>query len=315
MYTSGRCIAAVLLLSSSALFPALAQGQGPAGSRGLPLASQVPWSALSFSGAKLGTTLKVSVRLGPAAETAKLQPWADLPQSAAYASTPGQTALLSTSLSVKGVLRNSRYSEGLWFDQSGSTQKRLRYNQKPGDYWLKEYCWKKDGVRRSKLAPANEEEKLQGPKDWSEQSSSWYALPQVPAQCTGISDPALLVVLASAMAREPQQRSLSLCTFGRRQLFQLEMTRETGDTQAVSYQILQDDRPAQERSGRIQPLVYRITARQMQADGMSEAFSLMGLEENIRIFVDPATALPIRLSGTARMAGKVDLELREAQVK
>lgn len=323
MHISGTFITVTLFLFLSALLPALptlGRTQESASVPDPPLQTQAiqivkaPWSALSLSGTKLGTTLRVNVRLGPAAEVAELEPWTGLPQTAACGPPPEQAAMLSTSLSIKGLLRNSRYSEGLWFDQAGSAYKRLRYNQEPGKYWLKEYCWKKNGVHRSKLAPADEEEKLHKPGAWQEQTSSWYALPERPAQCTSLSDPALLIVLASTMAQEPQERSLSLCTFGRRQLFQLEMTRETGEAQAVSYRILQDSRPAQERSGRIKPLVYRITAQQVQTDDMTEAFSLMGLEEDIRIFVDPATYLPIRLSGTARMAGKVELDLAEARI-
>ena len=314
MYITVKSITVTLFLLLAILLPAPGQGQELASGREVPWPTQAPWSSLSLSGAKLGTTLTVSMRLGPAAEMAKLQPWAGLPQTAACSTPPDQAAMLSTTLTVKGMLRNSRYSEALWFDQTGSPQKRLRYNQERGDYWLKGYCWEKNGVQRSKLVPADEDASSQKPSARAEQSSSWYPLPPHPAQCISVSDPALLIVLASALAKEPQHHSLTLCTFGRQHLFLVEMVREIGATQAVSYRILQNNQPAQERSSRIQPLVYRVSAQNVQPASQAEKFSLMGLEEDIRILVDPATHLPIRVSGKAKLAGKVELELREARL-
>lgn len=314
-----RHLACILL--TFFLAPPFAMGHGDNQfAQQLSWQEQIPWLSLTLGGSKLNSKITVEVELGLASSMGAHQPWPALEEISACASPSEEASLFSTTLSVTGMLGNNRYTEGLWLDQFGRPEKRIRYNQESDDLWLKEYCWEKTGVRRSKLSPARPNERLLLPTDWTQKANSWYPFPETAAQCVAMSDPALLIVIASGLAQQ-QQEPLSLCVFGRQHLFRIDIARETAQALAplkASYTIT---RPGQapgeqeQRQALVEPLVYRINAQDLHATKRRESFSLMGLEEEIRLYIDPVTYLPIRLSGKAGIIGTVELNLRKARLK
>ncbi|NLZ16163.1 MAG: hypothetical protein GX087_00295 [Desulfobulbaceae bacterium] len=303
------------------LAPSFAMGHGDNQfAQQLSWQEQIPWLSLTLGGSKLNSEITVEVELGPASSMGARQPWPALEEVSACATPPEGASLFSTTLSVTGMLRNHRYTEGLWLDQFGRPEKRIRYNQESDDLWLKEYCWENTGMRRSKLSPAKPNEHLLLPTGWTLKSDSWYPFPEKAAQCVAMSDPALLIAIASDLAQQ-QQESLSLCVFGRQHLFRLDIARETTQLLAplmVSYTITQSSQALgqqEQRQAQVEPLVYRINAQDLHATKRRENFSLMGLVDEIRLYIDPATYLPIRLSGKAGMIGKVELNLRKVHLK
>ena len=287
--------------------------------------AQFPWSSLTLGGSKMANRLTVKMDYGPASRVATRQPWPDMSQTAHCAPARQGTNLLASNLQVAGMLRNSQYAEQLWLGADGWPVSRIRFNQDANDPWIKAYCWEKNGVRRSKVEPASNKEDLKRPAGWSQHSASWYPYPQMATSCPAISDPTQLLLLVSTLAQQSKQQSeshLSLCAFSRQHLFHVEIREESAPAQELSYQLMRAGKPAEQRSGSVQPRVYRIISRDLHAGGKAdgkrdekaEPFSLMGLEKDIRIYVDPEYAVPVRLSGTAGTLGKIELNLRAAQL-
>jgi hypothetical protein len=46
-----------------------------------------------------------------------------------------------------------------------------------------------------------------------------------------------------------------------------------------------------------------------------EEFSFLGFHEDIAIFIDPVSGLPVQAGGVLPTVGQVDLKLREARLK
>jgi hypothetical protein len=65
----------------------------------------------------------------------------------------------------------------------------------------------------------------------------------------------------------------------------------------------------------VKPLVYSIEAESSAPQNRKpETFSLLGLQKDIRICLDPATHLPIRVGGRNKTWGEVVLDLIDARL-
>jgi hypothetical protein len=67
---------------------------------------------------------------------------------------------------------------------------------------------------------------------------------------------------------------------------------------------------------KLKPLVFSIEAEPLASENTKpEIFSLLGLQKDIRIYLDASRRLPIRISGTNTTLGKLVLELSDATIK
>jgi hypothetical protein len=65
----------------------------------------------------------------------------------------------------------------------------------------------------------------------------------------------------------------------------------------------------------IKPLVFSVEAASSASNDIKQAaFTLLGLQKDIRIYLDPSTHLPIRVSGRNSIWGELILDLSDARL-
>ncbi len=279
--------------------------------------NKVAWTDLTFTGSKFPAAITVRMQLEP------------MDDSSANACLSGKggmggmskcnSAMISMRLTIKATSQvlgaKDRYEERVWFTaQDGLPYERDRLNQ--GDtVWLKSYCWEDQGVRRRKVEPGDRAEEQQPRNLWSQRTESLYRYPDGDAGCSVISDPALIVYKVSSLAPVNGHGPLELCVFGKKQLHRLLIRQEEASSLQVAYTVRSATREKTVVKGRILPLVYTVTAENIAvADQAPEAFSLFGLEKDIRIYLDPVKGIPVRISGTADNIGALDFQVQQATV-
>ena len=278
--------------------------------------NKVAWTDLTFTGSKFPAAITVRMQLEPIHDSSAN---AASPEKEEWGECPVVIRDDSMRLTIKATSQvlgaKDRYEERVWFTaQDGLPYERDRLNQ--GDtVWLKSYCWEDQGVRRRKVEPGDPAEEQQPRNLWSQRTESLYRYPDGDAGCSVISDPALIVYKVSSLAPVNGHGPLELCVFGKKQLHRLLIRQEEASSLQVAYTVRSATREKTVVKGRILPLVYTVTAENIAvADQAPEAFSLFGLEKDIRIYLDPVKGIPVRISGTADNIGALDFQVQQATV-
>lgn len=272
------------------------------------------WTSLTYRASRLSAKLTVQVKVqspAPMSDGLLTRMGAGLTGSAA---TARPMKLMVVDLSAEGLpLLDEQYSEKIWFDAAdGRAYRRIRW-RKGGESWVKIYSWTDQGVRRQKLQPADRYERSQAPLKWTGIRESFYPYPRNMIHSSPISDPTYLLYLLSNLEPRNLKSPFEMFVFGKGQLHRLIVRQEKSPPLTV---------PASIRSavggagmnGTITPIVFSVTVESSAYKSREpEIFSLLGLERDIRITVDPATHLPIRVSGKNHLWGELVLDLSEVQ--
>ena len=280
-----------------------------------PANKKVPWSDLIFKGSKYLTSFKVEMQLESMADSSGNISSPAGRELGTCPNTVHDGMLLTIKSTSQGLGDEDKYEERVWFkEQDGLPYKRNRLNQGDG-FWVKTYCWEEMGVRRQKVVPKNLAEEQQPQTLWSERTESLYRYPENRTGCSTISDPALILYKVSNLAPFIGHDPLQLCVFGKKQLHRLTIRQEGAPPLEVAYTVRSATQKETVVEGRIVPLVYAVTSENIAtANQTPEAFSLFGLQKDIRIYLDPEKGIPVRISGTVSRIGTLDLEMQNATV-
>lgn len=202
----------------------------------------------------------------------------------------------------------------IWFNPGdGRAYRRIRW-RKGGDPWVKIYCWTDNGVRRQKIQPASHDESKQAPIKWTRTTESFYIHPQGAVYSEAISDPALLLYLLSVLEPQNLKFPFEIYVFGEEQMHRLTCRHERSLPLAVSFNIHSSSGIAGINTT-ITPLVFSVEAESLASkDRKPETFSLLGLQKEIRIYLDPSRHLPIRVSGRNPIYGELILDLSDVRL-
>jgi hypothetical protein len=273
------------------------------------------WTGLTFTHSKMLGKLTVQIQLqSPAPMTDGLltRMGAGL---AGASETIKEVNLMTVDMRVEGLpLFDEQYTEKIWFHAvDGRAYRRIRW-RKERDPWVKIYSWTESGVRRQKIQPASRDESREDPIQWTKSSESFYAHPKNIVHSEAISDPMLLLYLLSV--REPLKLGspLEFRVFGKEQLHRLACRRIESPPMKVSLKTRSSSGVVGINTT-IQPLVFSVEAESSAPQNRKpETFSLLGLQKDIRIYLDPSTHLPIRVTGRNSVWGEVVLDLIEARL-
>jgi hypothetical protein len=224
--------------------------------------------------------------------------------------------LLAVETRAQGILIfDEQYAEQVWFDTAdGRAYRRIRW-RKGDDPWVKIYCWTDRWVHRLEIRPGSPDEHKQPPTKWSQRAESFYPYPKGMSGCTLISDPTLVFYILSVLEPSRLQPSFEMCVFGRKQLHRLTFRYEGSSTMEASFKLHAPSGVVRIES-KLKPLVFSIEAEPLATENTKpEIFSLLGLQKDIRIYLDASRRLPIRISGTNTTLGKLVLELSDATIK
>lgn len=271
-----------------------------------PRLQPVSWTELIFKGSKLTTRITVKIQLSSGDLSAKSE---SDPHNCSEIVTADK--LLTVQSASKGMTSSqSKYEEKIWFNETAiQPVKRDRLNS-GNEPWVKSYCWENEGVRRQRIQPGTSSEKKQSSTDWKKRDESFYKYPIEVTGCDTISDPSLVFYMLSTMEFDRQQKPFKMCVFGRKQLHRLTIGLEKDSSLKVAYK----DRSSSGEvavEDKINPVVYSMTTETFAPDNKKpEAYSFLGLNKDIRIYMDPAKRLPVRISGTNNSVGELVLDLK-----
>jgi hypothetical protein len=306
-YFSKRMVA-VFSLIVFAVLPHLlaAQENSVYAPTGLPTVS---WTELIFKGSKFMTRITVKIRMSSADQSDDLSVKSEDGLGDCSETVTAQN-LLTVQSSSKGLgSSQSKYEEKIWFNETAVDPER-RVRLSGGDApWVKSYCWEDKGVRRQKILPGNSSEKKQSPAKWTKRSRSFYEYPAEVTGCDTISDPSLVFYMLSTLDFDREQKNFNVCVFGKKQLHRLSIGQEPAASLQVSYKnrSFTKDATVDEK---IKPVVLTITSENFAPDnGKPETYSFLGLNKDIRIYMDAEKRLPVRISGTNNSIGALTLDL------
>ena len=203
----------------------------------------------------------------------------------------------------------------LWFDPKNATGLgRFRFRQGDEDF-MKVYRFTKQGVFRYQKEPKNPKEASLDPDKWTKVIDTFYSYDADRLGCPNIIDRLLVMYIASTSGMVETNQPLSLCVFGKRQLFQVRL-RPAGLHPLTADYIVKKEQGDDRLQGEIKTFKIDLEAKALKSDlEKEENFSFMGFVTNISFFIDPDRNLPIEIRGDTPLVGGITLKLKEVRLR
>jgi hypothetical protein len=302
------------LLLCSSMYGNAARAQSSSGLQYNP--NRVPWTDLTFHAKNFWVEVSTRVELIslPAAEAEALL----LPSPKGTPIKPATPQVyqmtINTTIDPKFRSPVNIYNR-IWFNPMDATALGRIWLRRGEDDYKKIYRFTRQGVFRHQIEPKNKKEASLAPENWSNQSDNFYAYDPAKLGCSGITERSLLIYILSASDISKTGNPLSLCVFDKRQLHRVKLQQE--GTYPINVNFVEKAQQKEIRKEeRIDALKVAINAEPMESDlNEVENFSFLGLNENIAIYFDPATRLPIQVSGIISTVGNAHLELTEVHLR
>lgn len=163
--------------------------------------------------------------------------------------------------------------------------------------------------------PAGSAQAKRPPPQWSDRTEGFRRYPADPGGRSVTDATALLYILSAAPLRAPGDR-YDILEFSRRELHLVTAEARDNITLKVDFTQRQDGRVIRRKQSL--PAL-RISLRGSlfrDADGSDDdPFRLMGLTDGIEVALDPATRMPLQVSGSMPYLGKVTFRLTSATLR
>ncbi len=205
----------------------------------------------------------------------------------------------------------------VWFNPEDATALgRIRLRRGKDDF--KNVCrFTEQGVFRHQRKPQDKQEILKQPEKWTDVKDTFYAYNLDQLGCPNVTERLVLIYIASASAAEisKNMQPMSFCVFGRRQLFHVQLKPEGFHPLKIDY-IEKNQQGEIRRRGKVQAIKIALDIQPLASDLKSvEDFTFLGFQEDIAIFIDPASGLPIQSSGKISMVGNLTIKLHEVRLR
>ena len=282
-----------------------------------PDAIKVSWTHLSFYAQNFWVKVSTDIELTSL-------PSADLNAILIEASrgkpiepaTP-ETALMAIHTTIDPRFRSPvKILNRIWFDPTdASAIGRIRLRRGEDDF-KKIYRFTEQGVFRHRREPKNRKEASLAPEKWSDVKDSFYPYDPDRLTCSAVTERSLLIyILSSATASSKNIKPASLCVFGKRQLHRVELQQAGRSSIEVDY-IEKSKQGELRRQKTINALKITLSSEPMESDlKTAENFSFLGFHKDIVIHIDPASGIPLQVSGNIPGAGKAGLNLSGLRLK
>ncbi len=255
----------------------------------------LPWRSLEFAASDWLNDISLKARWQPLAPKPAREALVEIPDRAAI--EPGGSGVALLEAVVEATSRFSgkpkRWGGEIWYRSGdGVALQRIR-SKLTGRTTRKVYRYAPDGVFRVREEASKRRERF---------------LPFADAAgCDAVSDPALLLVLASSLEPRSERR---VCMFNKKGIYEVALRSGIARPHGVRFQQVGDEgapRAASvERSVRIE-----IEVQPLGDAAEHEAFEFFELQPPLAISVDPKSRLPVAIEGSIPGAGTVSFELRE----
>lgn len=277
---------------------------------------RVPWTQLLYQVKKFSVEVNTQVQLEslPAAEAEAAL--IKSPQGVPIEAWRPESNKISVLIIVDSVFMPPITTiNHVWFNpEDAAALGRIRL-QRGDDDFKKVYRFTEQGVFRHRQEPKNQQEASKQPEQWTDVKDTFYPYNLDQLGCPNVSERLVLIYIASAVEISKSMQPLSFCVFGKRQLFHVRFKPEGFHSLKVDF-IERKQQNEIRRQGDREALKIAFEAQPLASDlAKAEDFSFLGLHEDIAIFIDPLSNLPIQISGTIPKVGEVTIKLIEVWLR
>jgi len=277
--------------------------------------TRVPWVALSYGVKNFSVEVTAQVQLEslPAAEVEAAL--IKSPQGAPIAVWSPESKRITVHKIVDPIFKKPvKTVNHVWFNpEDAAALGRIRLRRGNDDF-KKAYRFTEQGVFRHRREPQNQQETKKQPEKWTDVKETFYSYNLDQLGCPNVTERLVLIYIASAAEISKSRQPLSFCVFGKRQLFHVRFKPQGFHSLKVDF-IEKNQQNEIRRQGEVEAIKIALEAQPLASDlEKVENFSFLGFQEDIAIFIDPASNLPIQLSGKIPKVGNVTIKLREVRI-
>jgi hypothetical protein len=205
----------------------------------------------------------------------------------------------------------------VWFNpKDAAALGRIRLRRGNADF-KNVYRFTEQGVFRHHREPKDQQETSKQPEQWTDVKDTSYAYDLDQLGCPNVTERLVLIYIASAAAAElsKSMQPLSFCVFGRRQLFHVRL--KPAGFHSLQVDFIETKQQGEiHRRGEVEALKIALETQPLSSDlEKVEDFSFLGFQEDIAIFIDPVSYLPLQLSGKISMVGNLTIKLNEVRLR
>ncbi|HFQ91576.1 MAG TPA: hypothetical protein ENK29_01710 [Chromatiales bacterium] len=269
--------------------------------------TRLNWSFLVLKGGMGPVSVSADVRLlrVPEAELARalLEP----SEGGKPVSADGEALLIDFHSNSLGKDLRTR----LWFRPGDAAAlQRGRIDLTPRNERYRLYRYTRTGLYVVRRWPLPGED-LKAPDAWGSVTHSFVAYPEEISGDTVLSDPAILLYLASVASFQAHGDEVQFRAYFDEKLLLVTVRYEGDEVVTVD---LQADGPDGKRGikGKRNAMVLGISSRLSGGGGGDTGLKIAGLGGKLRILVDRELRIPLELRGRVRLAGNVSLRTKKA---
>ena len=219
--------------------------------------------------------------------------------------------LISTKTSVESaLLPKVKLKNVAWFDPNTlSTMQYIRQRIGLNDT-KKTYRFTNKGVFRLTKLPLNKYEALQAPEKWSGTMKKFYPYSPAKTGCMDITVPMPIIYFISASKISDFDKNMTICVFNKKKVIYLDIQKESVEPVLLEYTEIKGDHASKIKKS-ISAQVLSLKARAITTGKTMKNFTLVGLQGNIKIYINPETRVPVQLEGNYKGLGEIKLKLRQ----
>lgn len=169
------------------------------------------------------------------------------------------------------------------------------------------------GAQHWTARPAGDAEAALPPARWTDRNDGWRPYPDAARGGVVTDAPGLLYALAAAPLARAGDR-WDVLVFSRREVHRVTATVAGDTTVAADFQERREG-AATRRKGKLPALRVRLSSAPVGTPDDDDQFALLGMTGGIEVALDPASRVPLQLSGDAPYVGKVTFRLKAATLR
>ena len=274
----------------------------------------VTWKHLSFKGKEYFAKLVAEIELMSPSKSELDVAFIPSPKGAPVAMTEFGALVIDTNISVKSIFGTIKLRKKAWFDPvslSAMQYVRERRGFKDSE---KTYRFTDKGVHRVAKTPIDKNEIIQPPEKWSSSYEEFYPYDSEKKDCANITAPISIIYLISALKVSDFEKPVTICVFNKKETVYLDIQKEPSEALQVSHIEAKGDK-AIHKDTSILAEVLSLKARSISSGQAIDNFTLVGLQGDLRIYIDPESQTPVQLRGDYKSFGEIKLNLRQVVYK
>lgn len=274
----------------------------------------VTWKHLSFKGKEFFAELTAEIELISPSESELDAAFIPSPQGVPVAMTESGALVIDTKISVKSIFAKVKLQKIAWFDPvTLSTMQYVRGRRGFKDS-VKTYRFTDKGVLRVAKKPIDKNELIQPPERWSNSFKEFYPYGSAKKDCANITAPIPVIYLISALKVSDFEKPVTICVFNKKKTVYLDIQKEPSEALQLNHMEVKGGQPILKNTS-ILADVLSLKARSISSGQAIDNFTLVGLQGDLRIYIDPESRTPVQLRGDYKSFGGIKLNLRQMVYK